>query len=339
MTDLALSTYDRLRDQISEAIATGEERARKAVEQEKVRTCWEVGRLLHEHLLEFRERADYGKQLLAQLAGDLELGEQRLYEMLNFYRFFPIPRTSGELSFSHYVKLISLKDEDARNFYLEKATEEAWSVRQLEQAIKVGSYALAQEVEEGKESPALRVRRGRLFTYRLVKSVQGTLQVDLGFGARFGLDLSGLEEAEAGLAVRSVKEGEGYRLEPDRTKRTKLYTYRALVGEIIDGDTVWVEVDCGFGMWLRQKLRLRGIDTPELGTEEGERARAFVVEALRTVEWVVLTTSKPDKYDRYLADLFYLEGEADPERVAELGICLNQEMIDRGLAQFFSEEE
>jgi len=53
----------------------------------------------------------------------------------------------------------------------------------------------------------------------------------------------------------------------------------------------------------------------------------------------VLTTSKPDKYDRYLADLFYLEGEADPERVAELGNCLNQELIDRGLAQPFSEEE
>ena len=342
MTELALSTYDQLRKQIREAIATGQERARKAVEQEKVHTCREVGRLLHEHLLEFRERADYGKQLLARLAGVLELGEQRLYEMLNFYRVFPIPRTIGELSFSHYVKLLSLKDEDARNFYLEKATEEMWSVRQLEQAIKVGSLALAKGAEERKEegpAPVLRVRRGRLFTCRLVKSVQGNLQVDLGFGARFGLDLSRLEGAEAGLSVRSFKEGEGYRLEPDRTKRAKLYTYRALVENIIDGDTVWVEVDCGFGMWLRQKLRLRGIDTPELGTEEGERARAFAVEALRTVDWVVLTTSKPDKYDRYLADLFYLEGEADPERVAELGNCLNQELIDRGLAQPFSEEE
>ena len=255
MTDLTVSTYDQLRDRVSEAIAAGEERARKAVEQEKVRICWEVGRLLHEHLLEFRERADYGKQLLARLAGDLEMRRQRLYEMLNFYRIFPIVHPSGQLSFAHYVRLLSLKEEDARNFYLERATEETWSVRQLEQAIKVGSYALAKGAEERKEeepTPVLRMRRGRLFTYRLVKSVQGSLQVDLGFGARYGLDLSGLEGAEVGLSVRSFKEEERYRLEPDRTKRTKLYTYRALVEEVIDGDTVWVEVDCGFGVWLRQ---------------------------------------------------------------------------------------
>ena len=86
---------------------------------------------------------------------------------------------------------------------------------------------------------------------------------------------------------------------------------------------MWVDIDCGFGIWTRQKLRLRGIDAPEMDTAEGREARDFVVRALgkgrrlraegerkgRGSRWwdVVVTTTKPDKYDRYLADVFYVQ--------------------------------
>ena len=48
-------------------------------------------------------------------------------------------------------------------------------------------------------------------------------------------------------------------------------------GRVVDADTLLVEVDCGFGCRMEQRLRLRGIDAPELKTPEGARARAFVV--------------------------------------------------------------
>ncbi len=55
---------------------------------------------------------------------------------------------------------------------------------------------------------------------------------------------------------------------------------------LIDGDTVWLDIDCGFRVWTRQKVRLRGIDAPELPTAEGQRAKDFVVRALSELPFV-----------------------------------------------------
>jgi endonuclease YncB( thermonuclease family) len=93
-----------------------------------------------------------------------------------------------------------------------------------------------------------------------------------------------------------------------------------------------VEIDVGFAIWVRQKLRLRGIDAPELSRRSGQRARAFVEERLALAPCIALCTSRADKYDRYLADVFYLEGEGDAGRVVEQGIYLNQQLLDQGLA-------
>ena len=51
----------------------------------------------------------------------------------------------------------------------------------------------------------------------------------------------------------------------------------AHVERVIDGDTILVEIDCGFNIRARQRLRLRGIDAPEMSTKAGERARVFVM--------------------------------------------------------------
>ncbi|MBI2950719.1 thermonuclease family protein, partial [bacterium] len=112
---------------------------------------------------------------------------------------------------------------------------------------------------------------------------------------------------------------------------------RAVVEEVVDGDTLWTRVDCGFRAWTRQKLRLRGIDAPELSTVAGQRARDFVAKALAEVPFVVRTTTKPDKYDRYLSDVFYLPGENDPQNVLNKGLFLNQQLLDRGLAVRFGD--
>jgi endonuclease YncB( thermonuclease family) len=57
-------------------------------------------------------------------------------------------------------------------------------------------------------------------------------------------------------------------------------------------------------------VRLRELDIPELDTFEGRTAREFVSDLLVKDTEIALTTTKPDKYDRYLGDVFLGEGTA-----------------------------
>ena len=99
----------------------------------------------------------------------------------------------------------------------------------------------------------------------------------------------------------------------------------------------WLDIDCEFRVWTRQKVRLRGIDAPELRTPEGRRAKNFVVRALSEAPFVAVTTTKPDKYDRYLADVFYPNGAETPEAVLREGTFLNRALLVAGLVARFRE--
>jgi micrococcal nuclease len=48
-----------------------------------------------------------------------------------------------------------------------------------------------------------------------------------------------------------------------------MYQYKAIITKVIDGDTVDVDIDLGFDVWLKnQRIRLYGIDTPESRTSD-----------------------------------------------------------------------
>ena len=129
-----------------------------------------------------------------------------------------------------------------------------------------------------------------------------------------------------GLAPGSIVESRIEKASPvlfesDRTT-DDLYTYRAWLDYVIDGDTVVLYVDLGFSTYSRQKLRLRGIDCPETETPEGKKAGAFVEEQLKRSRIITIRTYRKDKYDRYLADVFLGSKE----------VFLNQELLDEKLA-------
>jgi len=109
------------------------------------------------------------------------------------------------------------------------------------------------------------------------------------------------------------------------------------VVKILDGDTLDVNLRLGLGIFIEQRLRLRGIDCPELNTHEGRRAKGFVEKALKPCPWIIVKTHKDtsDKYDRYLADIFYLPDERDPQNIAGEGRFLNQELLDNRLAAVY----
>lgn len=107
--------------------------------------------------------------------------------------------------------------------------------------------------------------------------------------------------------------GCGTAVEDSPTEHCGLYAYAAEVTEVYDGDTITADVDLGFSTWRKgEKLRLWGIDAPELRGETRESGLASR-DALRDKilgNGVVVCTikDKTGKYGRYLAEV-YLDGE------------------------------
>ena len=108
-----------------------------------------------------------------------------------------------------------------------------------------------------------------------------------------------------------------------------MYTYKAKVNSIYDGDTIRVDIDLGFGIIFRdQSLRLLGIDTPEIRGDEREQgliSRSFVAERIPVGSVVQIITKKDskEKFGRYLATVYYGEELKN----------LNEELLQNGMAK------
>ena len=81
-----------------------------------------------------------------------------------------------------------------------------------------------------------------------------------------------------------------------------LYSYRASVVRVVDGDTVEFDIDLGFHLSMRAKMRLVKIDAPEMSTDDGKTAKAFLATYLGDSPQGVLTSHSLDKYGRILGD-------------------------------------
>jgi len=112
----------------------------------------------------------------------------------------------------------------------------------------------------------------------------------------------------------------------------ELHNYVGVVERVVDGDTIEVRIDLGFDVWRVETIRLRGVDTPELGSAEGRQAKKFVEQRLQDAPFVGLRTYKTDKYARYIGDVFYHTEKTSSAKTFERGVFLNQELIDEGVA-------
>jgi len=319
-----VGTYDQLLHAIREARVASEKRVEQAVEQEKVREAWEIGKLIDEHVLQHRERADYGKQIIEKLAGDLEMDRTELYRMLSFARAYPIVVPGQQLSWSHYKALLPIEDPKKREEVAEEAVRESWDRDRLRE--EIARRRLSENPEEiAFGSSRLEAQKGILDTYRIVM-LEGRPVINLGFSNY--LELSRKD-------AKRFKEGDIVRVSKGKPKLVKgateslvplqIFSYRATVLDITDGDTFWALVDLGFGITTKQQLRLRGLDAPEIESAEGREAKEFLESVLAGPAPVMITSSRSDKYDRYLADVWV--GER----------YINQELLDQGLAVRISE--
>jgi micrococcal nuclease len=102
-----------------------------------------------------------------------------------------------------------------------------------------------------------------------------------------------------------------------------MYEYQASVLKNVDGDTIHARIDLGVDVRVDVTLRFAGINAPELSTPEGVVSAQFVAHAIPADASIVVRTAKDrrEKYGRYLAWIMLSDGS-----------CLNQTLIDEGLA-------
>ena len=111
-----------------------------------------------------------------------------------------------------------------------------------------------------------------------------------------------------------------------------MYEYRAKVLRVVDGDTVDVDIDLGFGIWMKkERVRMMGIDTPESRTRDkvekafGLASKARLKELLPIGSLTVLKTEidrsgedKKGKFGRILGD-FIIEDRRATDILIEEG--------------------
>ena len=176
---------------------------------------WQIGDRIRQDILK-EKRADYGEEIVSTLSRQLvkEFGNgfsrPNLFRMVRFAEIFPegkiVSTLSRQLSWSHFVEIIPLKDDLQRNFYAEMCRIERWSVRTLRKKISGMLYertAISKKPEElvKKELSALRE--------------EDRLTPDLVFRDPYFLDFLGLKDtySEKDLETAILREMESFILE------------------------------------------------------------------------------------------------------------------------------
>jgi predicted nuclease of restriction endonuclease-like (RecB) superfamily len=220
-------------------IEAGRFRAARSLNSAWTLTSWKIGqRLLRENLA--GGRGAYGKQVLVSLAHGLMLDYGRgfsysaLTRMVRFAELFPeeenVATLSQELTWSHFLLLLPLKDSLARSFYGEMSRAERWSVRTLRQ--KIGGMLYERTALSGKAPEDI--------SHDLALLREGQMTPDLVFRDPYLLDFLGLSDSwsEKDLESAILREMESFLLEMGKgfcfVERQK----RMSVG----GDDFWLDL-------------------------------------------------------------------------------------------------
>jgi endonuclease YncB( thermonuclease family) len=287
----------------------------------QVAFAWETGRRLVQEEQKGQMRAAYGTALIEKVSGTLtkEFGPgfstSNLESMRRFYLHHRKSQPAGKLTWTSHVELLRVQDPKSRRSLERRVIEEGMGKYEIR--------ALVNRVNDlpqtSKKLPPLK-QPGDLKLNTFAKSTlsyklpKGCVLLDCGFFVNWPVKNSELKRVQVSDAPS--------------------YTYEATIDRVIDGDTLLVVIEAGFGIKVHDKLRLRGIDTPELGTAEGEKAKKFVASLLPVGSTIIIKShkSRTDNHGRFVVDVFYREGVETAEAILREPVYLNQKLIDEGLA-------
>lgn len=127
---------------IKAIIANAKDKAIKAVDNERTMMYWYIGRRIFEEEQQGKDRADYGAYLIKFLSKQLQpeygsgFSVRQLERYRQFYRTYPIASAlRSQLSWTQYKLLISIDNQDKRDFYSAESVKNNWTSRQLERQI------------------------------------------------------------------------------------------------------------------------------------------------------------------------------------------------------------
>ncbi len=98
---------------------------------------------------------------------------------------------------------------------------------------------------------------------------------------------------------------------------TPQYIYRASLVKVVDGDTIIVMLDLGCHTFIKKRIRLKGLNAPELKTEAGQLSKTWLTEHL--IGELVIETKKDraDKYARLLGTIYINDANINELMLAE----------------------
>ena len=116
------------------------------------------------------------------------------------------------------------------------------------------------------------------------------------------------------------------------------FIYRGKLERVVDGDTIDALIDVGFDIWVKKRIRYKGIDTWESRTRNLEEKKMGLAAKARNKELLEQVSSKPGyfrlksygvgKYGRVLADLFIMDSNG-------VQININETLISEGHAYIY----
>ena len=183
--------YQSIFGDVSRIVEAARQEAVRSVNAVMTAAYWLIGQYIVEYEQEGKRRADYGEEIIERLAADLSARYGRgfsirnVWQMKACYLAWPIPQTvsaesehSGNLQtlsadssltriashfplpWSAYVRLLSVKNRLAREFYETEALRGGWSVRQLDRQISSQFYERT-AISKNKAAMLTRGRRAR----------------------------------------------------------------------------------------------------------------------------------------------------------------------------------
>ncbi|HFZ2534627.1 TPA: YhcG family protein [Pseudomonas aeruginosa] len=273
-------------------IEAARKRAASAVNSELTMLYWRIGQRIHTQVLEGR-RADYGEEVVSTLAAQLvkeyggSFSVKNLRRMVQFAAAYPDERIVvsliRQLSWTHFIALIPLKDPLQRDYYAQMASAERWSVRTLRERIDSMLYertALSQKPEETIAQELATLRDAQRMTPALVMRDP------------YILDFLGLRDSwqESDLEAAIIREMESFLL----------------------------ELGAGFSFVARQK-RIQ-IDDEDFHLDllfYNRKLRRLVAVELKIGEFKAAYKGQMELYLRWLD-----KHEREPEEASPLGIIL-----------------
>lgn len=135
---------------IKEILLQARQKTYQAINSAMVDAYWNIGKKIVLEEQNGKERASYGSEIIKNLSKELTLefgkgfSERSLREYRQFYILLPnfeIQRTVfAILNWSHFQRVLRISNEEVRNYYLNEAAENTWSVRTLDRNISTLYY-------------------------------------------------------------------------------------------------------------------------------------------------------------------------------------------------------